>query len=170
LLVKYERLLAEAKSSAGDFFQSFPTADVIVTYDPAAPVAGYYQNPPIDGSGPGMMVTNLQDPGTSTLYNYIVLLNHETLPGHHVQQALALDLNLPAFRSTLCSDFYLKDLEYQGYVEGWALYAQQLGWEMGLYGENRWSLKPGFMPKAGHAKPPRRISSRRLAAPRRRSK
>jgi len=135
LIAEYERLLAEAKDISGEYFNLLPSRDVVITYDPAGPVPGYYQSPPMDGSAPGEMIANAQNPASSTLYNSLTLMHHETIPGHHVQQALAQDMDLPLFRTTLCSDFYLKDIEYQGYVEGWAVYAQQLGWEMGLYGE-----------------------------------
>jgi uncharacterized protein (DUF885 family) len=136
LLAEYRRLLVETELAANDFFNLRPSAPVIITYDPSAPI-GYYQPPPLDGSGPGAMVTNLQSPGSVSLYNPTVLLHHETIPGHHMQLALALDLQLPVFRNTITSDIYYgKDVPFQGYVEGWAVYAQQLGQEMGLYEGN----------------------------------
>ena len=49
---------------------------------------------------------------------------HETVPGHHLQGALSRELDLPTFRS---------ELEPNGYMEGWAVYAEHLAWEMGLY-------------------------------------
>lgn len=137
LLAEYERLLAEAKIAAGDFFGSFPSTDVVITYDQSAPVPGYYTTPPLDGSGPGQMIVNLQNPSMTTLYNEFSLMHHETIPGHHMQ--LAMNLDLPAFRPILCSDVYLKDIEFQGFTEGWAVYAQQLGWEMGLYEDDAMS-------------------------------
>ena len=134
LLADYQRLVVEAENAAHDFFGLLPTADLVITYDPSAPVPAYYQTPNLDGSGPGQMIVNLQNPGSFTLYNKTVLTHHETIPGHHMQLAMVPDLDLPTFRTTLCSDVYLKDIEFQGYVEGWAVYTQQLGWEMGLYG------------------------------------
>jgi len=137
LLAEYQRLVGEAEAAAPDFFGLLPTAGLMITYDASAPVPAYYQSPRIDGSAPGQMIVNLQDPGLFTLYNKTILAHHETIPGHHIQLAITLDLNLPTFRTTLCSDVYLKDIEFQSYVEGWALYAQQLGWEMGLYGDDQ---------------------------------
>jgi len=49
---------------------------------------------------------------------------HETIPGHHLQGALARELDLPAFSRVL---------DFNGYTEGWAVYAERLAWEMGLY-------------------------------------
>ena len=55
------------------------------------------------------------------------LAYHETLPGHHLQLALAQELDLPTFRGAV---------SFQGYVEGWALYAERLAWELGWYADD----------------------------------
>jgi uncharacterized protein (DUF885 family) len=52
---------------------------------------------------------------------------HEAIPGHHLQGALTRELEIPTFR---------KDIEFNAYVEGWALYAEYLAWEMGLYDDD----------------------------------
>jgi uncharacterized protein (DUF885 family) len=136
LLAEYQRLLAEADLAANDYFGLRPSTPVIISYDSTAPT-GYYRPPPLDGSSPGAMITNLQNPTSVWLYNPTVLLHHETIPGHHTQLALGVDLELPAFRNTITADIYYgKDIPFQGYVEGWAVYAQQLGQEMGLYEGN----------------------------------
>ncbi len=141
LLTEYERLLTDAKAAASDAFDIFPSTDVVITYDPAAPVPGFYQLPALDGSDPGQMIVNLQSPHSGPLlYNEISLLSHETIPGHHVQIALVLDLDLPVFRNPFCTDVYYREIEFQGYSEGWAVYAEQLGMEMGLYGGDSWKL------------------------------
>jgi uncharacterized protein (DUF885 family) len=132
LQAEYERLLAEADRAAAAFFDLYPSAPPVVEYDPAAPIA-YYESPPLDGSGPGRMPTNLQNPAAFTLYNVPVLLHHETIPGHHVQIAVAQELGLPNFRRDHIFDVYRQHLPFQAYVEGWAFYAEQLAWEMGLY-------------------------------------
>jgi uncharacterized protein (DUF885 family) len=54
----------------------------------------------------------------------LCVLHHEGIPGHHLQLSLAHELNVPLF---------MRVLETDGFVEGWALYCEQLGYELGLY-------------------------------------
>ena len=122
LLAEYRRLMAAAEQAAGSFFNLLPRAGVVIQREPFGSGIGYYLPPPLDGSGPGVFYTNVDYPmSRSIIPSYIF---HETVPGHHLQGALAQELDLPTFRM---------DLELNGYVEGWAVYAEQLAWEMGLY-------------------------------------
>jgi uncharacterized protein (DUF885 family) len=132
LLAEYEERIAQADEASAGFFDIYPSAPPVVVFDPNAPI-GYYEPPPLDGSGPGRMPTNLQNPARYTLYNVPVLVHHETIPGHHVQMAVAQELGLPNFRRDHIFNVYRQHLPFQAYVEGWALYAEQLAWEMGLY-------------------------------------
>ncbi|MBU7038801.1 MAG: DUF885 domain-containing protein [Theionarchaea archaeon] len=133
LKTEYERLIAEADEAMEDYFDLRPKAKVIVTYDPEAPPA-YYQEPPRDGSGPGQMVANLANSAQFIFYNPTVLVHHETIPGHHVQIALASELDLPtSFRRDIIYNFYRQQVPFEAYTEGWALYAEGLASEMGLY-------------------------------------
>jgi uncharacterized protein (DUF885 family) len=131
----YERLIAQARQAAPEFFDLFPSADVVVEYDPYAPPA-YYQQPPHDGSGPGRMIVNLVNSAQFIFYNVYTLTHHETIPGHHVQYALAEELDLPKFRRDTLFDVARQFFAYQAFTDGWALYAQRLAWEMGLYGDD----------------------------------
>jgi uncharacterized protein (DUF885 family) len=141
LMAEYEHLLAAARTAAANAFDIFPTAGVVITYDPDSPVPGMYMPPPLAGSGPGQLVVNLQNPDIGPLlYNEASLVNHEAIPGHHVQIALALDLDLPLFRNPFCTDVYYREYEFEGSSEGWAVYAEHLGIDMGLYEDDHWKI------------------------------
>jgi uncharacterized protein (DUF885 family) len=66
-------------------------------------------------------------------YNEHVLVHHETIPGHHTQLALAQELDLPGYQRFYSVHPYIQNYDFQAYTEGWAMYAEVLGWEMGLY-------------------------------------
>jgi uncharacterized protein (DUF885 family) len=86
---------------------------------------GYYSAAGADGSRPGILWINTYAPGISDKFNVMTLVLHEGMPGHHFQTSVAQEQGvLPAFRRF---DFT------NAYGEGWALYAETLGNELGLF-------------------------------------
>lgn len=110
-------------------FSRLPKASVEVRRVPsmleAAQPGGYYQPPSADARRPGAYYINLRDTREWPKFSLPTLTYHESVPGHHLQGALALeDANLPVLR---------KLIWFAAYGEGWALYAEQLADELGAY-------------------------------------
>ena len=115
----YEAIIADAEARLDEAFDIFPSADVVVLPDP---FGGFYIGPSFDGSRPGAFYA-----GTDSPQPYLQmpsLTYHESIPGHHTQIAIAMELDIPIFR---------KIVRFTGYVEGWALYAERLAYELNWY-------------------------------------
>ena len=95
--------------------------------EPGAALA-FSQAPPLDGSRPGLVYFNLKNAADWPKFTLETTVFHEGLPGHQLESGLALsNKNLPLIR---------KSAGFSGYGEGWALYAEQLADEIGMYDDN----------------------------------
>jgi uncharacterized protein (DUF885 family) len=102
-------------------FDIKPIPDIIAPTTTTA----YYMPPSLDGSRPGTFYVNLYKPESRPMWEVQALTAHESVPGHHLQIALQYELTgLPQFR---------RNADYSGFIEGWALYSEKLGYDLGLY-------------------------------------
>ena len=128
ILTDYQRIIDEIMAGLDPYFGLKPKAKVVVLRVPpfaekTAPGA-YYNPPPLDGSTPGRFYANLYDVRDTPRYSMRTLAYHEAVPGHHLQTSIAREIEgLPLFRSII---------PFTAYMEGWALYAEQLAWEAGF--------------------------------------
>ena len=126
-----DEILQRTKPRLSSLFGRLPRADCVMRRiesfrAPAAPVA-YYNAAAPDGSRPGYYYINTYEPGERLRFTLEALTYHEAVPGHHLQFALDQEnTELPAYR---------RHASFTAYVEGWALYAEKLGYEIGGYSE-----------------------------------
>jgi uncharacterized protein (DUF885 family) len=119
IVAEYEVLIEAAEEQVKPVFGLQPNADVVVI---GVPRGGFYVRPAVDGSRPGTFYATAT--GIEPKFSMPTLAYHEAVPGHHTQIAIALELDLPDFR---------KGGPYTAYSEGWALYAEHLMAELGVY-------------------------------------
>ncbi|MBD1580909.1 DUF885 domain-containing protein [Pseudoalteromonas sp. S16_S37] len=122
-------LIDNMKSRLDELFIVKPKADMIVkrveAFREKAAGKAFYQQPAPDGSRPGIYYANLYDMEAMPTYQMEALAYHEGIPGHHMQIAIAQELEgVPKFR---------KFGGYTAYIEGWGLYSELVPKEMGLY-------------------------------------
>ncbi len=123
---EYARLIRQAEVALAPYFERQPAADLEVAYETGGGAA-YYLPPALDGSRPGLFFAQFGGP-TQPRYAMPTLAYHEGIPGHHFQIGLQSELtDVPLFRTAL---------HFTAYTEGWALYAERLAWEGGLYEED----------------------------------
>jgi uncharacterized protein (DUF885 family) len=122
----FEGIIDQAEMDAPAAFDIFPSADVVVIGDPNG--GGFYIGPSDDGTRPGAFHawTGADQPW----FQMRSLAYHEAVPGHHTQIAIAIDQDMPVARQIQRST---------GFIEGWALYAERLAWELGWHGSDLYS-------------------------------
>jgi uncharacterized protein (DUF885 family) len=116
-------MLERARLEAPRWFDRLPIAECDIVAVEAGGMA-YYTAPSPDGSRNGTFYLDATDPSRWTRFALAPTTFHEAIPGHHLQLALAQELDLHPV---------LGQLEVTAYGEGWGLYAERLADEMGLY-------------------------------------
>lgn len=129
LLAQLNVQIRAMQARLGEAFNTLPKAPVEVRRVPpsiqAGAPGGYYQNASLDGSRPAIYFINLRDTFDRPKFGLATLTHHEAVPGHHLQVSVALESDaIPLIR---------RRGGYSGYSEGWALYAEQLADEMGMF-------------------------------------
>ncbi|HXQ30694.1 MAG TPA: DUF885 domain-containing protein [Steroidobacteraceae bacterium] len=129
LLARYQQILDEVTARLPEYFRTLPPTKLAVERVPLAAEKGsamaYYQPGAMDGTRPGTFFANLRDVRETPIWVMKTLAYHEGIPGHHFQISIAQNLKgLPLLRQQTL---------YTAYAEGWALYAERLASEMGMY-------------------------------------
>jgi uncharacterized protein (DUF885 family) len=128
LLTDLNGKVAAVRARLPDYFGVLPKAEVVIKRIPkeieAAQAGGYYNAPSLDGKVPGIYWINLRDTAEQPRWLLSTLTYHEAIPGHHLQLSIQREAKTPLIR---------KLTYFSAYIEGWALYAEQLADEMGMY-------------------------------------
>jgi uncharacterized protein (DUF885 family) len=123
--------VAAIRARLPDYFGVLPKAEVkiqrVPKYLEAAQAGGYYNSPSLDGTRPGIYWINLRDTAEQPRWLLPTLTYHEAIPGHHLQLSIQREAKMPLIR---------KVAYFSSYIEGWALYAEQLADEMGMYADD----------------------------------
>jgi len=126
------QLIDTMKSRLDELFIVKPQADLTVkqveAFREKSAGKAFYQSPSLDGTRPGIYYANLYRMADMPTYQMEALAYHEGIPGHHMQRAIALELeDVPKFR---------KFSPYTAYTEGWGLYSEKLPKEIGMYSDS----------------------------------
>jgi len=128
ILDDFRRYIAQMEPKLPELFNLLPKSPVTVEAIPAfqAAAATHYVTGTPDGKRPGRVVVATSNFAERSLINDEAVAYHEGVPGHHMQLSVQQQLTgLPRFR--------LHGLGFNAYSEGWALYSEQLGKEVGFY-------------------------------------
>jgi len=126
---EYQRILDDVDAALGPYFNVRPRARLQVQRVPEfrekTSAGAYYMPGDLGGSRPGVFYANLRDMNEVHKFGMKTLSYHEGIPGHHFQLSIAQELKgLPIFR---------RMVPFTAYAEGWALYAEKLAREIGMY-------------------------------------
>lgn len=129
LLARYNALRERVEAGAAKLFSMTPKAPFeirpVEAFRARSAAGGSYMRPSEDGSRPGVFYVNTYDLPSRKTWDMEDLFLHEAIPGHHFQLALQQELDgIPAFR---------RFGSFTAYIEGWGLYAESLGKELGVY-------------------------------------
>ncbi len=128
ILDDFRHYIAQMEPKLPELFTLLPKSPVTVEAIPAfqSAAATHYVTGTPDGKRPGRVVVATSDYAHRSLIDDEAVAYHEGIPGHHMQLSVQQQLTgLPKFR--------LHGLGFNAYIEGWALYAEQLGKEVGFY-------------------------------------
>ena len=125
-------IIETMKKRLDELFVTKPKADIVVkaveSFREKSAGKAFYQQPAPDGTRPGMFYVNLRNMQDNPTYELEALAHHEGIPGHHMQIAIAQELNgVPKFRKFSHA--------YAAYTEGWGLYSELTPKEIGLYAD-----------------------------------
>jgi uncharacterized protein (DUF885 family) len=136
VLAEYRRIYDTVQAKLPAYFALVPKSMLVVDLEPEltrATASDHYTPPAADGSHPGVFWAVVNDPKDYSRTGMASLLLHEGVPGHHFHAALLKELPLPDFRM-----FSTENQNNAAYTEGWALYAETLGKDFGLYEDPAW--------------------------------
>jgi uncharacterized protein (DUF885 family) len=131
VLDAYRAIYAQVQAKLPTYFSLIPKAKLELHLEPEltrATASDHYTPSAADGSHPGVFWPVVNDPKKYSRVDMVSLFLHEGIPGHHLHAALLKELPLPDFRK-----FSTENPNSAAYTEGWALYSETLGKELGLY-------------------------------------
>lgn len=131
ILDAYRQIDARVQKKLPELFSLLPKGKMELQLEPElsrATASDHYTPPSADGSHPGIFWPVVNDPKAYSRVGMVTLFLHEGQPGHHLHAALLKEIALPKFRK-----FNTENLNSAAFTEGWALYSETLGHELGFY-------------------------------------
>ncbi|SDH20333.1 MULTISPECIES: DUF885 family protein [unclassified Duganella] len=131
VLDAYRAIYVQVQAKLPTYFSLIPKAKLELHLEPEltrATASDHYTPPAADGSHPGVFWPVVNDPKKYSRVDMVSLFLHEGIPGHHLHAALLKEVDLPDFRK-----FSTENPNSAAYTEGWALYSETLGRELGMY-------------------------------------